>query len=97
MGQIDDAVAYLKAQDVPSYAAAARLYGVQPTTLRRRFLGLATSRAVASSEHHQLLNIAQEEVLLGYIDKMTARNIPPTPQIIQNLATELLRRPLGKN
>ena len=90
MGQIDDAVAYLKAQDVPNYAAAARLYGVQPTTLRRRFLGLATFRPVASSEHHQLLNIAQEEVLLGYIDKMTAKFMPPTTQIIRNLAEELI-------
>ena len=69
---MDDAIAFLKAQDAPNYAAAARLYDVQPTTLRRRFLGLATSRAAASAEHHQLLNTAQEEVLLGYIDKMTA-------------------------
>jgi Tc5 transposase DNA-binding domain len=97
MGQMDDAIAFLKAQDAPNYAAAARLYDVQPTTLRWRFLGLATSRAAASAEHHQLLNTAQEEVLLGYIDKLTARHIPPTPQIIQNLATELLGRPLGKN
>jgi hypothetical protein len=97
MGQMDDAIAFLKAQDAPNYAAAARLYDVQLTTLRRRFLGLATSRAAASTEHHQLLNTAQEEVLLGYIDKLTARHIPPTPQIVQNLATELLGWPLGKN
>jgi hypothetical protein len=97
MGQMDDAIAFLKAQDAPNYAAAARLYDVQPTTLRRRFLGLATSRAAASAEHHQLLNTAQEEVLLGYINKMTARHIPLTPQIVQNLAMELLGWPLGKN
>lgn len=97
MGQMEDAIAYLKAQDVPNYAAAAKIYDVQPTTLRRRFLGLATSRAAASAEHHQLLNIAQEEVLLGYIDRMTARHIPSTPQIVQNLVTELLGRPPGKN
>jgi Tc5 transposase DNA-binding domain len=97
MAQMDQAIAYLKAQDAPNYAGAARIYDVQPTTLRRRFLGLATSRAVASAEHHQLLNTAQEEVLLGYIDRMTARHIPLTPQIVQNLATELLGRPPGKN
>ena len=97
MGQIDDAIAYLKAQDMPNYAAAARIYDVQPTTLRRRFLGLTTSRAAASAEHHQLLNTAQEKVLLDYIDKMTARYIPPTPQIVQNLATELLEQFPEKN
>jgi hypothetical protein len=79
MGQMDDAIAYLKAQDASNYVAADRLFDVQPTTLRRRFLGLATSRAAASAEHHQLLNTAQEEVLLGYINKMTAQNIPLTP------------------
>ena len=78
MGQIDDAVAYLKAQDAPNYAAAAKIYNVQPTTLRCRFLGLSTSRAAASAEHHQLLNTAQEDVLLSYIDRMTAQYISLT-------------------
>ena len=97
MGQIEEAVAYLKAQDKPNYAAASRLFGVPPTTLRPRFLGLSTSQAAASAEHHQLLNTAQEEVLLNYINKMTACYIPPTPQIVQNLAFELLGQSPGKN
>jgi hypothetical protein len=37
MGQMDDAIAFLKAQDALNYAAAARLYDVQPTTLWRGF------------------------------------------------------------
>jgi hypothetical protein len=49
-------------------------------------------RAAAHAEHYQLLNTAQEEALLSYIDKMTARNIPSIVQIIHNLATELLER-----
>jgi hypothetical protein len=97
MGQMEAATAYLKDQDVPNYAAVAKLFDVKPTTLRRRFLGISTSRAAAHAEHHQLLNTAQEEVLLSYIDKMTARHIPPTVQIIHNLVTELLGRAPGRN
>jgi transposase-like protein len=78
MGQMEAAIAYLKDQDVLNYAAVAKLFDVKPTTLRRRFLGISTSRAAAHAEHHQLLNTAQEEVLLSYIDKMTARHITPT-------------------
>ena len=82
MGQIDDVVAYLKAQDAPNYATVVKIYNVQSTTLRHRFLGLSTSRTATSAEHHQLLNIVQEDVFLNYIDRMTTRHIPPTPQIV---------------
>ena len=75
MDQIDDAVAYLKAQDAPNYVATAKIYNVQLTTLRRRFLGLSTSRTTASAEHHQLFNTVQEDVFLNYIDRMTTRHI----------------------
>jgi Tc5 transposase DNA-binding domain len=97
MDQIDAAMAYLRAQKKPNYAAAARTYGVEPTTLRRRFLGLTRSRALANSEDRQLLNNVQEDTLLGYIDRLTDKHIPPTTQIIKNLAEEILSRPVGKN
>jgi hypothetical protein len=45
MGQMKAAMAYLKDQDVPNYAAVAKLFDVKPTTLRRWFLGISTSRA----------------------------------------------------
>ena len=82
MGQIDDAVTYLKAQDVPNYAAVVKIYNIQPTTLRRRFLGLSTSRTATSAEHHQLFNTNQKNVFLNYIDRMTTQHISPTPQIV---------------
>jgi len=97
MAQIDAAIAHLRAQEKPNYAAAGRLFEIEPTTLRRRFLGLTTSRAQATSEHRQLLNDAQEEVLLSYIDRLTDKHIPPTTQIIRNLAEELLGTSVGKN
>ena len=97
MDQMQAALAHLKALEKPNYAATARQFKVDETTLRRRFLGLAASRADKASKLDKNLTSAQEEVLLGYIDKLTARHIPPTTQIIKNLAEELLRDSVGKN
>lgn len=86
MDQMEAAIAHLRASENINYAEAGRLFGIEPTTLRRRFLGVTTSREEATSEHRQLLNNAQEEVILSYIDKMTDKHIPPTVRIIKNLA-----------
>ena len=77
MGQIDDAVAYLKAQDASNYVVVTKIYNVQSTTLRRRFLDLSTSKTTTSTEHHQLFNTVQENVFLNYINRMTTRHIFP--------------------
>jgi hypothetical protein len=63
MTQIEAAIAHLNAQEKANYAAAAKLFKIEPTTLQRRFLGLTGSQEEATSEHQQLLNNAQEEVL----------------------------------
>ena len=75
---MEAAIAYLKAQKKLNYAEASRRFGVPSTTLRKHFLGLVTTREQANSEHRQLLNNDQEEILLRYIDKLTAKFIPPT-------------------
>lgn len=97
MAQIEAAVAYLKAQDKPNYADAARRFEVAPMILRKHFLGLVGTRAQANSEHRQLLNDVQEDTILGYIDRLTEKFIPPTTQIVRNLAEELIGGPVGKN
>ena len=94
---MEAAIAHLKAQKQPNYAEAARIFEIEPTTLRRRFLGLTATRTQAISEHCQRLNEAQEEVLLGYIDSLTDRYIPPTTQIVKNLVEEIIGGPIGKN
>lgn len=97
MDQIQLAIAHLKAQEQPNYSEAARLFSVDRTTLRRRFLRKTVSRAQADSEYRQLLNNVQEDELLRYIDRLTDRHIPPTTQIIKNLAEEILGKPVGVN
>jgi transposase-like protein len=78
MDQIDAAMAHLRAQNKQNYAAAARTYGVEPTTLRRRYLAQTRSRVLANLEDRQLLNNVQEDTLLGYIDRLTDKHIFPT-------------------
>jgi hypothetical protein len=60
MTQIDATIAHLKAQEKRNYAETGKLFGIEPTTLRQRFLGITTSWKEATSEHRQLLNDAQE-------------------------------------
>lgn len=97
MAQMEAALEHLSALEKPNYAATAKRFNVAETTLRRRFLGEGLSRQQYASERCQHLNTVQEEVLLGYIDKLTNKHIPPTTQIIRNLAEELLGHPVGKN
>jgi Tc5 transposase DNA-binding domain len=95
--QIDAAMAQLDSQKTLNYAAAARAFGIHPTTLARRYKGKTVSRAEANSTFRQRLNNTQEDTLLRHIDTLTDRHIPPTSQIIRNLAEEILKGPVGKN
>lgn len=95
--RIKAALEDLKSQDSVNYAAAARKWDISSTTLRRRHQGKSTSRADANSKYRQRLTNVQEDTLLEYIDSLTRRNLPPTSQIVQNLAEELAGGPVGKN
>ena len=97
MAQMEAALAYLKGLEKPNYAAVAKQFNVVDTTLRRRHIGQTVSKQQHAEEHLQLLNKTQEDVLLGYIDRMTDKHIPPTTQIVRNLAEELLQKEVGKN
>ena len=49
------------------------------------------------SECRQRLTNSQEEVLIGHINKLTDRGLPPTSQIVRNLAEEIAGSSVGKN
>ena len=95
--QIEAAIAHLNRQETHNYAAAARRYGIDRTTLMRRHKGLTVSRAEANSTFRQHLNDMQEDELLRYIDALTDRHILLITQIIKNLAEEILKGPVRKN
>jgi Tc5 transposase DNA-binding domain len=95
--RIEAAMDQLDSQKKLNFAAAVRAYEIHPTTPARRYRGNAVSREEANSTFRQRLNNVQEDTLLHYIDTLMDRNIPPTSQIIRNLAKEILRGPVGKN
>jgi hypothetical protein len=72
------ALADLANQRPPNYLVTARLYKVNRTTLRRRFLGTQQERSTSRVDSHQRLSAAQEETLIGFINSLTDRSMPPT-------------------
>jgi uncharacterized protein YndB with AHSA1/START domain len=88
MAPIDDAIAAIESQEPGehySYRAVARRFNVSHTTLTRRHKGSQSSRA--TKNFNQLaLNPQQEAELVRYIQDLTKRALPPTREMIQNLA-----------
>jgi hypothetical protein len=76
--QLELALADLAKQTKPNFSRTAREYQVHQTTLQRRFLGIQQSRRIASSDHRQCLSLAQEEVLISFINDLTNSSLPPT-------------------
>jgi hypothetical protein len=80
-----------------SRAATAGEWNLDPTTLRRRFIGETRSIQEANTESRQKLTSMQEKALIEHVDKLTDRGIQPTPQILKNIAEELMKAELGHN
>ena len=95
--RIELAIADLKRQDKPNIMGTAKKYGLNESTLRRRYKGQNLSHRAATSEYRQRLTFTQEEVLIGQINRLTDRGLPPTSQIVKNLAEEMIGSPIGKN
>jgi len=95
--RLDLALSDLTKQTKPNFLSTARKFQVHRTTLQRRFEGTQQSIRVARSETHQCLSTAQEETLIGFINSLTDRSMPPTSQIVYNVATELSGGPINKN
>ena len=95
--QIGTAIAELKSQKHINYAEIARKWKLTDTTLRRRFIGKTMSIQEANTESRQKLTSIQEEALIEHANKLTDRGIPPTPQILKNIAEEISRTKLGPN
>ena len=95
--RLESALANLKLQDVPNYSATSEKYDVKRTTLRAQFLNIHISRSLANLEYCQRLTIAQENVLIGHINRLTDRGISPTSQMVRNIAEEMIQAQVGSN
>ena len=94
---MDAAIADLKSQKKPNYRATARKYNLSHSTLMRRFKGQTVPNCKATSTHRKKLSTAQEQTLVGHINKLSNRGLLPTLQIIKNIAEELLKQIVGRN
>ena len=73
----------------PNFKATAAQYSVDYTTLSRQFQVVQRSYIESWSESTQNLTITQEEVLIDFINRLTDHALPPTSQIVKNVAEEL--------
>jgi hypothetical protein len=87
----------LSKQPNPNFLSTAKTYQVHRTTLARRFKGTQQNQRIARAETHQCLSLAQEETLIRFINNLTDRSLPPTSQIVHNVAEELSGKPVHKN
>jgi hypothetical protein len=92
-----EALASLESQEVPNYAATAKKFNLQRTTVMRRHQGRSRPRVQFLSESVQCLTNEQEKTLISYINCLTDRNMPPTSHIVRNLAEEIIGKRVRKN
>jgi Tc5 transposase DNA-binding domain len=95
--RIEAAIADLESQDHQNIAATAKKWGVARETLSKRFRGETVSNQEANSYARRQLTDTQEKTLIQYINKLSNQGLPPTPQIVKNLAEEITNAKLGPN
>ena len=95
--QVTKAVLVIRSGEFKDYSNAAKKFHCSHTAVMRRIKGLTKTRQEANSFYHQCLTTDEEEILISRINKLTDRGLPPTSQIVRNLAEEIRREPVGKN
>ncbi len=89
--RIAAALADLESRVGPNYSATAKKHGVVRTILMRRFIGKTVSNPKAT------INIAKKKVLVAHIQRLVARDTPPTPVLVRNFTEKIHESRLGKN
>ncbi len=80
---IELAITDLESQDCPNYASTTKKYHVNRSTLSRRYRGVTGTRQDAISYSSRALTDTQENVLVQYINKLSARGLPPTLRLLK--------------
>ena len=81
--RIELAIANLESQDRPNYASTTKKYHLNRSTLSRRYRGVTGTRQDAISYSSRALTDTQENVLVQYINKLSARGLPPTLRLLK--------------
>lgn len=93
---MDIALAKLRSSDGLKISDVARKHGLTRSALSKRVRAKTSSRA-RGYESQGMLNDKQEEELVNYIHHLCEHCLPPTPEIVANIAQELCGRKLSKN
>ena len=93
---IEAAIAALRASEAPNISAVAREYGIDRSTLSRRFNGVAASREDYDA-NRQLLTAKQDKYLLNLAKRLTSDGLPPSPKMLRQFAKDLSGELPGKN
>ena len=91
MDQIGRALADLRLQDKPNIQATAKKHGVDRTTLSRRWRCVHRSKE-DGYDSQRLLNSAQSEALIKYINDLTERGLSPTNDMVRTFALHIAGR-----
>ena len=95
--RIQAAIDDLRSQKRTNFAATARHWKIERTTLTKRFRGQTASNRDATSYSRKQLTDTQEETLITYVNKLNDRGFPLTPQILKNIAESIAYTTLGPN
>ena len=95
--RIELAIADLESQACLNYTDAAKKWNIDRSTLSRRHRGVTGSKEDHYSYTLKALTDVQEKVLVRYINDLSARGLPPIPQIVKNLTKELAGKDVGRN
>jgi hypothetical protein len=96
MDQYARAIRDLEEDTSKTITGVAKEYGLQRSTLSRRFRGV-TESASQKAQSQQLLSPPQEQRLIKHIKQLSSRGLHPTPAILRNLALEISGKEPGKN
>ncbi|KAF2802744.1 uncharacterized protein BDZ99DRAFT_466981 [Mytilinidion resinicola] len=85
MDAMEAAFAELDLMEKKMYTEVAKKHGIDRTTLSRRYRGITKSKAEAYNSQ-KLLSPGKTKALIKYINNLSERGLPPTHQMIRNLA-----------
>ena len=86
----------LELREKPHYTQVAKTFGVNRSTLSKRHRGVQGTRA-EYLQKQQLLSLIKEQELVKYIERLCARGLPPTQQMVRNFASEIAGKQAGGN
>ncbi|KAF2840987.1 hypothetical protein M501DRAFT_1010150 [Patellaria atrata CBS 101060] len=91
MVAIDLALDDLNSQSVPNISHTAKKFGVDRTTLSRRWRGITRSIDTAY-KRREFLNESQSKFLINYINRVSAQGLAPTPLMVRTWAVEIAKK-----